>query len=280
MTSSLRCLCSKKHIFDTLRTPYHAAVSLQFVRWRMHRGVPRPLHKLEKKIGPKINVEDEYEKTWKREMHKKYRSQMNALRSEIVRDTLHWLGMNKVEHLMASQKTQMAEWEESHKLNDLWNAEIAKQREERMMKERRKVEAANYQKMVVGLRKREIRREMAESFLGEYSSMITPDNLDEKIREALDAQVQHSRPLDNEGKPEPIMMDMLYNQVPEDETWKADSEEREKDLSEDPDDNDASYLDSDLGEEMEGMDVDAIEAEDFNHGDEAEETNDGQDKKS
>ncbi|XP_063221192.1 small ribosomal subunit protein mS26 [Bacillus rossius redtenbacheri] len=179
---------------------YPTSVFMQCVRWRRHPRKPRWLPTAKSKMfrvpERRRLPKDEHDELLR--LFNNYRSHMKAL-SNYFKEELAKYEEQAVKDISSDDKIH----EEAMKLNNEWNAQVAKLRDERLAKEseeRKKVilenliaaeqlEKENLSRIEERIRKEKVNAKM----------FITAENIDEAIENALSSEVDYNFAIDLEG---------------------------------------------------------------------------------
>ncbi|EDW70690.1 small ribosomal subunit protein mS26 [Drosophila virilis] len=176
--------------------------ALEFVRWRRK---PRWLPVAKSKVFrvPERKKQSEEERTELMRLHNNYKTQLRSVRQYLREEVVRQQETSTADHIVFTPEQEEAEFQRCLEVNAAWNAQIAKEREVRLAKEREEKVAYIQERIEAGKLRAEEQRERADQRIRheieQSKTFITRDNLDAAIETALANPVDHNYALDLEG---------------------------------------------------------------------------------
>ncbi|XP_016983172.1 probable 28S ribosomal protein S26, mitochondrial [Drosophila rhopaloa] len=176
--------------------------ALEFVRWRRK---PRwlPVAKSKMFRVPERTKQTEEERTELMRLHNQYKTQLRSVRQFLREEVVRHEETSTADHIVLTPEQEEAEFQKCMDANAAWNATIAKERDQRLAKEREEKVAYVQERLDARQVREEERREQAnQRVLLEIElskSYITKENLDAAIETALANPVDHNFAIDLAG---------------------------------------------------------------------------------
>lgn len=177
-----------RSVVNAIESPLAANSFMQIVRWRRK---PRWLPVAKSKIFrvPERKVECPKERAELLRLHANYKTQLRAVRGFLMNDTIAREATSTADHLIISPEQMEEEFRQCCEVNDKWNSEIAVIRNQRLQQERDAHKELILQRLDAKNERLSSRRQSAEELVRlekiRSKSMITPENIDRAIEEAL-----------------------------------------------------------------------------------------------
>ncbi|KAH8332974.1 hypothetical protein KR074_004786 [Drosophila pseudoananassae] len=176
--------------------------ALEFVRWRRK---PRWLPVAKSKLFrvPERNKQSEEERTELMRLHNQYKTQLRSVRQFLREEVVRHEETSTADHIVLTPEQEESEFLKCVDINATWNAKIAKERDQRLAKEREEKVVYVQERLEARQLREEERREQANlRVLREIESsktFITRENLDVAIETALANPVDHNFAIDLAG---------------------------------------------------------------------------------
>lgn len=186
-----------------LDNPIAATSLLQLVRWRRKpRWLPVAKSKLYR--VPERKAEDPIERAELMRLHANYKTQLRAVRGFLMTEAYEREATSTADHLIISPEEMEQEFRKCEELNDKWNADISVVRNNRLQLEREAEHQLILQRLDAKEERSTMRRLSAEEHVRREKeraqTLITPENIDQAIEQALANTVDHNFAIDLNGK--------------------------------------------------------------------------------
>ncbi|XP_016937603.3 small ribosomal subunit protein mS26 [Drosophila suzukii] len=176
--------------------------ALEFVRWRRK---PRwlPVAKSKMFRVPERKKQTEEERTELMRLHNQYKTQLRSVRQFLREENVRIDETSTVDHIVLTPEQEEAEFQKCIEANAAWNAAIARERDQRLAKEREEKVAYVQERLEARQVREEERREQANQRvlleIERSKTYITRENLDAAIETALANPVDHNYAIDLAG---------------------------------------------------------------------------------
>lgn len=176
---------------------------LQLVRWRRK---PRWLPVAKSKLFrvPERKVQDPMERSELMRLHANYKTQLRAVRGYLMTESAEREATSTADHLIISPEEMEEDFRQCSEMNDKWNAEISLIRNKRLQLERDAEKELILQRLDALGERREQRKTSAEELVRlekeRSKTLITPENIDQAIEQALAETVDYNFAIDLSGK--------------------------------------------------------------------------------
>nr|XP_016937603.1 probable 28S ribosomal protein S26, mitochondrial [Drosophila suzukii] len=176
--------------------------ALEFVRWRRK---PRwlPVAKSKMFRVPERKKQTEEERTELMRLHNQYKTQLRSVRQFLREENVRIDETSTVDHIVLTPEQEEAEFQKCIEANAAWNAAIAKERDQRLAKEREEKVAYVQERLEARQVREEERKEQANQRvlleIERSKTYITRENLVAAIETALANPVDHNYAIDLAG---------------------------------------------------------------------------------
>ncbi|XP_017111993.1 probable 28S ribosomal protein S26, mitochondrial [Drosophila elegans] len=176
--------------------------ALEFVRWRRK---PRwlPVAKSKMFRVPERKKQTEEERTELMRLHNQYKTQLRSVRQFLREEVVRHEETSTADHIVLTPEQEEAEFQKCLDVNAAWNATIAKERDQRLAKEREEKVAYVQERLDARQVREEERKEQANQRvlleIERSKTYITKETLDAAIETALANPVDHNFAIDLAG---------------------------------------------------------------------------------